>query len=174
MLRGELRSMNWTWEIPMAAMMLNMTQKRPLTIACGSDAKRPPNLPADKHICAWPCVHGGFHSSPPVACILKVALSKLGGCVLLRQVLHECKNPCCSPLQAYRSTWSLPMTDRMMAMQAPICTTLLLPTRVSCRHPMFSLSAPGIHVAQRYEDQEGCCHECEHAGVLQSASSLDL
>ena len=30
--------------------------------------------------------------------------------------------------------------ERMIAMQAPICTTRLLPTRVSCRHPMFSLS----------------------------------
>ena len=34
----------------------------------------------------------------------------------------------------------IPMMERMIAMQAPICTTRLLPTRVSCRHPMFSLS----------------------------------
>ena len=33
------------------------------------------------------------------------------------------------------------MMDRMMAMHAPICTTRLLPTRVNCRHPIFSLSA---------------------------------
>lgn len=150
MLRGELRLMNWTWEIPMAAMMLNMTQKRPLTIACGSDAKRPPNLPAGKQICAWPWGHGGFHPRQPVTCILKVALSKLGGCVsYFGKFCMECRNTCCSLLQACRSTRSLPMTDRMMAMQAPICTTLLLPTRVSCRHPMFSLSALGIRVAQR-------------------------
>ena len=35
--------------------------------------------------------------------------------------------------------------ERMMAMHAPICTTRLLPTRVSCRHPMFSLSGRTQH-----------------------------
>ena len=50
---------------------------------------------------------------------------------------------------------SLPMMDRMIAMQAPICTTRLLPTRVSCRHPMFSLSSTrSIH-----QDASLCgCH----------------
>ena len=46
MFLGEFRSTNCSCEMPMAAMMLNMTQNSPLTIAWGKDAKRPPNLPA--------------------------------------------------------------------------------------------------------------------------------
>ena len=42
-------------------------------------------------------------------------------------------------------TERIPIMERMIAMQAPICTTRLLPTRVSCRHPMFSLSMRTQH-----------------------------
>ena len=41
--------------------------------------------------------------------------------------------------------------ERIIAMQAPICTTRLLPTRVSCRHPMFSLSERTQH-SSGFED----------------------
>ncbi len=50
MLRGLLASVNCSCEMPTAAMSPNMTQKRPETMACGMDANRPPNLPAQSSL----------------------------------------------------------------------------------------------------------------------------
>ena len=52
------------------------------------------------------------------------------------------------------------MTDRMIAIHAPICTTRLLPTLVNCRHPMFSLSAQRMQGATLSK----CVGRCYFAG----------
>jgi hypothetical protein len=45
MLRGLFMSASCIWVMPTPAMRLNMTQNRPLTMAWGIDANRPPNFP---------------------------------------------------------------------------------------------------------------------------------
>ena len=50
MLRGEFMSVNWIWEMPTAEMSENIMQNSPDTIACGIEAKRPPNFPVGPHM----------------------------------------------------------------------------------------------------------------------------